>query len=293
MTVMSMTGYGKGKGGLKGSKVECDLKSVNHRFLEVNVRMPKEYLSLESEIKELVSQKIKRGRLDLFITIDTGSTMVRTIDFDEKTAKRYMTTLKRMKKNLGLSGDISLEFLAAQPGVVNVSEKPEEIPVIGDLILKAVGQALMRLAVMRKSEGRAMAADIKRRCTNVKKLVAELEKSVPKVHRELKNKLLFRSKDLLEKVALDPDRLAQEVAFLMMKMDVSEELVRLKNHVDQIGISLKDGGRIGRKIDFLLQEANREVTTCGNKTQGLEVSALVVEIKSELEKMREQAQNVE
>ena len=288
-----MTGYGKGKASLAGSKVECDLKSVNHRFLEINIRMPKEYLFLESEIKELVSEKIKRGRLDMFLTIDAGSTLVRSVDFDEKTAGKYLKTLKRMKKNLGLAGEVSVEFIATQPGVINLSEKPGEVPVIGELVRKAVGQAVTRLATMRKSEGRAMAADIKKRCTNVKHLVTKLEKAVPKVHNKLHDKLIDRSKDLAKEVTIDVGRVAQEVAFLMMKMDVSEELVRLKNHVKQIDLTFKNGGRIGRKIDFLLQEANREVTTCGNKTQGLEVSALVVEIKTELEKMREQVQNVE
>jgi uncharacterized protein (TIGR00255 family) len=291
--IVSMTGFGKGKGTMKNNRVECDLKSVNHRFLEINIRIPKDYMYLESIIREGIGRLIHRGRVDCFLSIDAPASLGKDVKIDMEMADKYVKAFRRLGKKTGIGGDVSLDQLVSQPGVINVIDREGDLDIVERLTVQAVDQATKRMAAMRKSEGKALKADILGRCKIIAGHVRRLEKAVPEVQKRLEEKVKKRVKDAFSEMEVDRDRLTQETAYHIMKSDVSEELTRLANHMDQIGKVMRKGGVIGRKIDFLLQEANREITTCGNKIQGMDISSLVVEIKSELEKIREQIQNVE
>ena len=291
--LLSMTGFGRGRAAGQGNTVQCDLRSVNHRFLELNLRLPRTYGTLEPKIRERIGKQLKRGRVDCFITVDAPASQSMEIRADPLLAERYLKSLRGLQRKTGAVGEPSLEFLASQPGVITVVEKAGDVGTIEEVIVLAVDRAIKNILVMRKAEGRALKADVKDRCRTLRSLLKELKKAVPKIQSLLRGKIQERLKDLAGNIEFDSGRLEQELAVALMKTDVAEELTRLSTHLDQMVKIVEKGGTVGRKLDFLLQEANREITTCGNKIQGMEISSLVVEMKTELEKIREQVQNVE
>jgi uncharacterized protein (TIGR00255 family) len=291
--IISMTGFGRGEASAAGLNIQCDIKSVNHRFLEVNVRLPKEYAVLEPEVRDAVSKLLSRGRVDCFLTVSAPASVTTDVQIDEQMARKYLEAFQRLQKKTKLTGELTIDNLLGQPGVVRLVERPADLERVRTLAKRALKKAVTGLVSMRKTEGKALQTDLRTRTERLNKLVSKVEKQAGAVHDSLKAKMRSRLDDLTSKGEIDPGRFEQEAAVLAMKMDVAEELTRLAAHLAQIDLILTKGGVVGRKLDFLLQEANREITTCGNKVQGMKVSPLVVDIKAELEKIREQIQNVE
>ena len=291
--VISMTGFGKGEAASKDKRAECDMRAVNHRFLDVSIKIPKEYIFLESKIKEVVGKFVARGKIDCFFLVELFESSKVKVHVDSELARQYAKAFNKLTKEIGTNENVSAEYISTLPGVVHVSEGKKDLSGISELILLATERAVKKLLAMRKVEGKALKNDIKGRCKALKKFVGKLKKTTPVVHKALREKVVAKISEIENETSFSIERIEQEIAFHMMKMDVSEELTRLDSHIDQINNVIDDGKVIGRKLDFLLQEANREITTCGNKIQGLEISTVVVDIKSELEKIREQVQNVE
>ena len=291
--IKSMTGFGRGKHSENQIVVECDLRSVNHRFLETVIRVPKNYAPLESNIRELLSAQLGRGRVDCFVNVSAVSSKMTRVKVDKDLVKGYADALARLAKTSGLAAEYDLQFLAGLEGVIRTEDEEADLEKFWAVMEKSLIKAINNLVRMRKKEGKALAKDIRARCKTIAKNVVLVKKEIPKIHEAFRQRMEKRFEEIHGQVETDPWRLSQELSTMLMRMDVSEELTRLDAHLEQLSALVDTEEPIGRKMDFLLQECHREINTLGNKVQGMEVSRLVVDIKSELEKIREQVQNVE
>lgn len=293
MVVRSMTGYGRGEASSLNKKISVEVKSVNHRFLEIVVRMPKQLLPLEERIKKVVQEKISRGRVDLFLTLEETGDKKRLVKVDKALGLAYYNALRELAESCKIPEKVDLVNLSQMPGVLNLEDEEDDIDAIWPLVQDAVERAIQGLATMRTVEGQKMADDLNKRSGIISQYVMEIEGRSPLVVQEYGEKLTQRIKELLGEVQVDDSKLANEVAFFADKASITEELVRLKSHLDQMEDILKSDDSIGRKLDFLVQEMNREINTIGSKANDLTINRYVVEVKGELEKVREQVQNLE
>lgn len=285
-----MTGYGQSIISSNKLTITVEMRSVNSRYLEIKFKMPPLWGELEDRIREIISSEISRGRVEINISahhIESDS----QVAIDWSLLESVKDAHKKIQDVFGLKEPLSFTDLLAVEGVLKVEKAQDDLEEIWILLEQAILDALNQLLAMRKSEGERLSSDIANRITYIKELVAELEKLSPIIVKEQQEKLSERVAEL--GVTLSEDRLEQEVALIVDKMSVTEELVRLKSHCDGFLEIMKEGERVGRKLDFLLQEMNREINTTGAKSFNLTISRLVVEIKSELEKIREQIQNIE
>jgi uncharacterized protein (TIGR00255 family) len=290
----SMTGFGRGEAPAAGGRVVVEARSVNHRFMEVALRLPPGYASLEPRLRKLVTGRFARGRIDLTTTVQAESGGGRAPAVDWEFATGLRARLEELKSRLGLPGDVDLALLAAQRGVF-VAEEAGPEPT-WEPVAAAAGAALDALAAMRTEEGAALAADVRERLDRMLVLVEQVAARAPVVPAEYRERLAARVRALLADaggVGLDPGRLEQEVALLAERADVTEELTRLRSHLGQIAALLRAAEPVGRKLEFLLQEVHREVNTIGSKSTDMTITRTVLELKGELEKLREQAANVE
>ncbi|HHY20179.1 MAG TPA: YicC family protein [Firmicutes bacterium] len=289
-SIVSMTGYGQSIISSNKLTITVEMRSVNSRYLEIKFKMPPLWGELEDRIREIISSEISRGRVEINISahhIESDS----QVAIDWSLLESVKDAHKKIQDVFGLKEPLSFTDLLAVEGVLKVEKAQDDLEEIWILLEQAILDALNQLLAMRKSEGERLSSDIANRITYIKELVAELEKLSPIIVKEQQEKLSERVAEL--GVTLSEDRLEQEVALIVDKMSVTEELVRLKSHCDGFLEIMKEGERVGRKLDFLLQEMNREINTTGAKSSNLTISRLVVEIKSELEKIREQIQNIE
>ncbi len=289
----SMTGFGRGHYLGKLKQVTLEIKAINHRFGEVQVKMPRQYSALEEKIRRYVLKHIFRGHLEVFIKMEDTGNKPRELQVDKALAVAYDKALKELATITGLPCEISVMQLAQFPEVLKLEEPEEELESIWHDILPALQEALTSLLEMREKEGQKLKDDLVGRlqilCETREKI---LEKS-PQVVKLYQEKLARRLQEILEKGQVDETRLAMEVALLADRCNIDEELVRLDSHFIQLAENLEEDIEVGRKIDFLLQEINREVNTIGSKANDLEITQYVVALKSELEKIREQVQNIE
>ncbi|SHJ57915.1 YicC/YloC family endoribonuclease [Tepidibacter formicigenes] len=291
---ISMTGFGRGE--YKDEKfhfiVEC--KSVNHKYIDISVKMPRKISFLEDKVKQLAKKYVKRGRVDIFIKFDLIGESDVSLNLDINLAKQYYGILNKIKEELDVLDDISVLNIAKFPDVVKMEEKDEDEETIWNALKEALSSAFLKLKEMREVEGAKLSEDTKLRCSLLKKYIDEIEECSHNVVIEYKEKLENRIKELLgNSIDIDENRLAQEVAIYADKSSITEEIVRFKSHIKQIEKTINLNDLIGRKIDFLIQEMNREINTIGSKSSNLRITELVVEVKSELEKIREQIQNIE
>lgn len=291
---ISMTGFGRGE--YKDDDyyflVEC--KTINHKYSDINVRLPRKISFLEDKIRNLVKDYVKRGRVDLYIKLDLLGSEDVNLKFDEALATQYVNILKQIKDKFDLVDDISVMNIAKFPDVVKSEEKEEDEDLLWSMLRKALEEALRKLKEMRSEEGKKLSDDIIMRCDLLKNYIEEIEKYSYNVVIDYKEKLNVRISEMLENPSiLDENRLAQEVAIYADKSSITEEIVRFRSHIDQLKKTVVKNDSIGRKIDFLIQEMNRETNTIGSKSSDLNITNLVVEVKSELEKIREQIQNIE
>ena len=291
---ISMTGFGRGE--YKDDNyyflVEC--KTINHKYCDINIRLPRKISFLEDKARNFVKNYIKRGRVDIYIKLDLLGSEDVNLKFDEVLASQYVNILRDIRDKFDLVDDISVMNVAKFPDIIKTEEKEEDEELLWSMLRKALEQTLIKLKEMRSEEGQRLAKDVLERSDLLKSLIEEIEKHSYNVVIDYKEKLNSRISEILENPSLiDESRLAQEVAIYADKSSITEEIVRFKSHIEQLKNTIVKDESIGRKIDFLIQEMNRETNTIGSKSSDLNITNLVVEIKSELEKIREQIQNIE
>jgi uncharacterized protein (TIGR00255 family) len=288
-----MTGFGVGRGRAGGEEFTAEVKAVNHKYVEVKVRLPRELQALEPELQRQVKAVCTRGAVELSLrrAVVTASGSVPTVDAGM--AKAWRAALSEVARQSGLPDTTTAAEVAGQPGVVRMEEPTMDVPSATRAAESAVAEALLGLSAMREREGKALEQDLTARLLRVAQLVRELQGLAPRAVEEYRDRLAARLKELTSGVPIEPQRLAQELALFAERTDVAEELTRLDSHLGQFRELLASAEPSGRKLDFLLQEMNREVNTAGSKIQSSEASTRVVELKAELERIREQVQNVE
>ena len=290
----SMTGYGRSRRVAGDVEIVTEIRAVNHRFLDISVKAPRMYTSFEPAIRKLVGDRAQRGKLDVMVSRSGGKGGIVDVQVDTQLAQSYHACLKHLKEQFGLSGDITIsEMLTLGDLVVPVEKEDALEQEWVDVVQKSIVESLNALDDMRQTEGAALWADIALRLNAIRAYVDQIEGMVEEVTLAAKQRLEKRIQDLTGGMDLDENRLLQEVALIADRADVSEELTRLRSHVDQFFSIGKIGSPMGRKLDFLLQELHREVNTIGSKSSATSISAHVVNIKAELEKIREQIQNIE
>lgn len=292
--IRSMTGYGRGEAEQNEYHVVAELKAVNHRFAEITIRMSRELLALEEQVKKLIASQIKRGRIEVYITYERLAEKGSELVIDRQLAALITETGRQLAAHLGIPADLSVAQLLQFEGVLQVREEELDTDRIGSVLLQAVTEGVRKLADMRSREGEQLAGDFSQRLDRLAALTAQMVERGPLVVQEYRDRLLKRLREWIDGQAeLDESRLLTEAAIFAERANIDEELVRLQSHIDQFQAALQLSEPVGRKLDFLVQEMNREINTIGSKANDLTMSQLVVEAKSVLEQIREQVQNVE
>jgi len=297
--IKSMTGFGRGR--FEGERFACtaEIRSVNHRFFDAHIRLPLELASFELKVKKLVQSRVKRGRLD--VTVNIERSQVSDVTLNKSLLKAYLGAMEKLRKEYDLSGEIDLIQLLRIPGVLNleaVGVTDEAMSVVEEAVGRATEAAVENLDQMRVDEGQQLKVDILIRIGAIKEEVITISDLVRGTLEAYQERLKSRLMELLRGVSLDPNRLAQEAAFYVERSDITEEITRLNSHIDQFREMMEKGEEVGKTLDFLLQEMNREANTILSKTtgitgNGLGISTAAISIKTGVEKIREQIQNVE
>jgi len=293
--VRSMTGYGRAEAILDGQKYTVEIKSLNHRFLEISLRLPASLSALEMEIKKKIGEPLLRGKIDVSIRRDVQSSAEngQYLALNLPLAQNYFNLLMQLKQSLNLQDDIRLEMIAGQKDVFQMAELPQDDSALWQGLTAVLEEALAGMMEMRRREGEILSRDLSARLDLMAQLLSRIEAKAPQVVLEYQKRLTDRVRELTSGLVVDESRLSQEVAILAEKSDITEEIVRLRSHFGQFLEMLDREEAIGRKVDFLIQEMNREVNTIGSKSSDADISKQVIEIKSELAKLREQVQNLE
>ena len=289
----SMTGYGRMSVERDGRQLTVELKSVNHRFLDLSFRMPRSFNFLEDSARRLIGEYLSRGHVDLFATYRNTREDSRCVEVDQALLDAYMTALDGIAETTGLEDDRTLSLATRLPDVLTVAEADEDQDALRALMREALTGALEQMSAMREKEGEALKRDISARIDTLESMTAEIEARYPETVAEYQQKLRARVEELLGGAAMDEQRLMQEVAIMADRSAIAEETVRLHSHFAQVRGFMAAGEPVGRKLDFIVQELNREVNTISSKSQDVPITRLVVEAKAEIEKIREQVQNVE
>jgi uncharacterized protein (TIGR00255 family) len=290
----SMTGFGKREVLSQGTMVGVEIRSVNHRFCEIMARLPKTLSSMELDLKEQIKQVCERGRVEVMVTVNGGGSITKkVVQFDRDLARRYIQGLKELQRECQLSGTIDVNAVAGYRDLFSVNEETAPIKDLSKVVAGLTQKALGDLEKMRKKEGTVLQKDLTQRLHAIEGRLRIVQQRIPLSLKASGMRLKARVAKLLEGQSVNMDRVAQEIAMLTERADVTEELTRLHSHVAQFRAALKEKGPVGKRLDFLLQEMGREVNTIGSKANDGEISAEVVELKSELEKIREQVQNIE
>ncbi|MDK2926398.1 MAG: hypothetical protein PWR31_88 [Bacillota bacterium] len=290
--VHSMTGFGRGSARAGDTTFTVEIRTLNHRFVEWMLHLPHELGEWEERLRQRLGRALARGRVEVWVTV-SGRAWPKTVRVDKQLAAAYWQAAQALAAELNTETGVTPGFLLTLPEVVQVEEEKVDLEAWWPACAAALEEALAQVLAMRAREGKALAADLRERALNLRQLHTALEREAAQVPRLYRDRLKERLATLEVAGGIDELRLAQEVALLADRADVTEELVRLASHLDQLVQALAGEGPVGRRLEFLLQEANREVNTIGAKAQGLSLGQLVVECKAELEKMREQVQNIE
>ena len=292
--IRSMTGYGKQSFSVEGREYQIEIKSVNHRYLDINVKIPKAISYLEETIKKEISNKIKRGKIDVFVSFENNSEEGRKIEINKQLAKLYIEQLKELAQEEKIESNIEVMDIAKIPEVLTI-KVDEENSKIKDEIKEVTQGAVTRILDMKNIEGEKISQDLLQRIRNIQSKIVEISAKSTGLIEEYVVKLEKRVKELLKNDEVDKTRLAQEVVIYADKCSIEEEITRLKSHIFQFEnlISNNQDGAIGKKLDFIIQEMNRETNTIGSKANNLEITNGVIDIKTEIEDIREQVQNIE
>ena len=290
--IRSMTGFGAGRGESAGEEVDLEVRSVNHKFCEVKVRLPRELMALEADLARQVKERLARGGVEVALRRGTarGALAPR---LDEGLARDYARVFREVGQRLGLPGEVTLAQVLAAEGVVTLEERAADLEAVRAAAGQALGRALDSLTAMREREGEALGRDLEARLRSLEGWLARVAAAAPQSIEQQRARLQERVQELARGHVVDAARLATEVALFADRIDVAEELTRLKSHLSQMRALVAGREPAGRKMDFVVQEMHREVNTVGSKSQSAEIAAAVVEMKAEVERMREQVQNVE
>ena len=291
--VRSMTGFGRAKYSENGLNITVEFKSVNHRYFEFTSRLPKGYMFLDEKLKSFCQQKISRGKVEAAVLIEDNSESAAVVEINGAYAQAYLAAVKDMSRQYHIKNDVKMSSLVTNPELFTVKKQslPEEV--VTEAVLKTAEEAMESFISMRQAEGERLKNDVKARTDFILEKVAFVEERSPETVRAYREKLEQKIKELIGDVHIDEQRLLTETALFADKVAVAEETVRLKSHIKQFCSLLDSHEPIGRKLDFIVQEMNREANTIGSKAQDIEITHTVVDIKSEIEKIREQIQNIE
>ena len=289
-----MTGFGRGEHSDELYNLKIEIKAVNHRYNDITVKMPRHISYLEEKVKKIIKEEINRGKIDCYINLEYINQSSTEIKVDIELAKSYKLALEELSNELNLKDDIKLNNILNISDIIKTERKELDEDTIWNSLKEALDIALRDIMTMKTAEGESLKEDMTMRLKFIEKIILNIEKRSPVVVEEYRDKLHERIKSLLDKdVNIDEDRIAYEVVFFADKSNIDEEIVRLKSHISQFVNILEESDAIGRKLDFLIQEMNREINTIGSKANDMMISQDVVEVKAEIEKIREQVQNVE
>lgn len=291
--IKSMTGFGRSEDSNEERKIIVEMKAVNHRYCDINIRQPKKFLFLESKTRKLISNSVERGKIDVFITYEEYTSNNTIINYNEKLAQGYMDTFKRIEEKFNISNDIRVYSLARFPGVINLEEQEGDTADIWPMLKGVIERATKELVESRSAEGRNLHEDILLKLDNIDRHLEFIEKSCPQIVKDYYKNLKAKVEELLANTHIDESILATEVATFADKASVDEELVRLASHISNMRETLEIEESIGRKLDFITQEMNREANTILSKVNNTEVTNVAIDLKTEVEKIREQIQNIE
>lgn len=288
-----MTGYGQGKLISDDRKFTVEIRSVNHRYNDINVRLPRTLNYLEDKIRTFIKERVSRGKIDVFVSFETTSKDDFEVYLNENLLDAYLEQLNIIKNKSTVIDDISVSLLARFPEVIIVNKKEDDKDILWQLLEEALKEAFNNFLAMREKEGENLKEDLLAKLKVCENYLAKIKERSPNLAEEYKNKLEKRLQELLPDHSIDENRLAMEIAIFADHCSIDEEIVRLESHINQFRNILNHEEIVGRKLDFLVQEMNREVNTIGSKANDLQISQNVIELKSEIEKIREQIQNLE
>lgn len=291
--VLSMTGFGRGKAKDDNRELTIELKTVNHRYLDISLRMPRLMNALEEEFRKKIREALSRGRVEVSVSYKDIAKNQINVTVNEPVADAYHNAFKKLAEIFAIDSKPDLSVLSNISDIFSISEPEEDEEAIGKLLFSALEDALKVMLDMRKKEGEFLSKDIIGRCDIIKQLVDSIEERSPSVVEEYRKKLELRLKELLNNTELEESRFQTEIAYFADRSNITEEIIRLHSHLAQLKQTIKKGGSVGRKLDFIVQEMNREANTIGSKSSDITITNHVVEIKSEIEKIREQVQNIE
>jgi uncharacterized protein (TIGR00255 family) len=291
--IKSMTGYGKGQAIAGDMSLTVEIKSVNHRYGDISVKAPRYLLGHEAEIKKRVGERLKRGKIDVFINVENNACAGRMPVLNKELAAAYMVLFRQMRAEYALEGEVTVDLLAGQKEVIALAEAEPDEEAVSGCLAEALTKALGAMEQMRNAEGTATRRDMQEHLEHIESLLIAARERAPQVPVEWKEKLTERLARLEKGFEADPQRIAQEVAVFADRCDISEELSRFNSHIEQFRGLFSVEEAVGRQMDFILQEMNREANTMGSKSNDLELTRLVVAMKADLEKIREQVQNIE
>ncbi|PCJ55035.1 MAG: YicC family protein [Candidatus Hydrogenedentota bacterium] len=291
--VRSMTGFGKGVCEYQGSTVTVEISSVNHRFLDAGLRIPHEWSALESVLREIAKDYLSRGKVNISIIRKRGTGQEAALKLNQDVARQYLDASSDLAQLMGRDESLSIDTLAQFPGVFTMEEDAEDLDKVREVVEGALREGLENLNAMRLAEGEKLAADLTLRMDEIERTVGEVEQRLPELRELYAAKLRTRIDELNVDTNISEDRIALELAVLAEKGDVTEEIVRLRSHLEHANEMMESGDAVGRKLNFLVQELQREINTLGSKVRDTDVVRNVLHMKSELEKFREQIQNIE
>ncbi len=291
--IYSMTGYGRARRTLNGSDIQVELRSVNSRYLDINIKLHRAYAFAEDKIKTYLQSKLSRGKVDVFITVDDKSSAKMDITLNESLLKSYIEVFSRMEREFGLKNDLTATSAAKLPDVLVQEHAELDAEQLTTDICAVLAEATDSFTQMRRVEGAALLLDIQTQMARIRELIPSVEERLPQTVEEYRKRLEQKLLEIFDGRAIDEARLITEAALFADRVDVNEETVRLRSHLKQMQEMLSSGGAVGRKLDFLMQEMNRETNTIGSKGNDLSISGIVIELKSVLEKIREQIANIE
>lgn len=289
----SMTGYGRAQKILNGRDILVEIRSVNHRYYEYSSRVPRTYSYIDEKLKSLLKQKVSRGKIDVNVSINNIEGRDTEIAINKGIAEGYVNALRSVAEELNLEDDIKLSKLIKLPDIFTVQKTPDDEEQVWNDVAEVAGEALDRFVEMREKEGQKLRTDVLEKTAIILEMVGKVEEISPQTTENYRKRLYQKISELLENKDIDNQRILTETAVFAEKIAVDEETVRLRSHISQLTDLLDTGDAIGRKLDFIVQEMNREVNTIGSKAQDLNITKLVVDMKAELEKIREQIQNIE
>lgn len=291
--IKSMTGFGRGNSEQYGESFTVEIKTVNHRYFDLNIRMPKAFVSLEDRMRKVIKQKVSRGKIDVFITQNNCEKQGVNAVLNESLADSYVECLNKIKEKYEIKENLSASLIAKFPEVITLKQEEDDMQKVWDILKNSLEEAVDTLVSMREKEGMKLQQDIIQKCDYIKELLDKIEERSPDVVKDYKKKLNDRLNDLLKDCTVDENRIALEIALFADKVCLDEEIVRLNSHLIQMKDTLSLNEPIGRKLDFIIQEMNREANTIASKSNNLDITNNVINIKNEIEKIREQIQNIE